>query len=512
MAWWDDAAEAVGSGLGWVGDAAEAVVDTVTEVAEEVTESATDAADAGLDALRDGAASVGPALGAVANVVLGLVKGAVHAVADLAAIAFDVVRNVGKLASDILHLNLADIIADLGNIGIDILQAVFVWGVRLVTGAYFGKEISDYFMRDRALTFIRTLIIDEFGKKDGEDILRKLGSGGLHFGLPIAATVRIMRADSNSFPFVPLHNGHLLDLYALAGLLSFDSFRMTRERTRVVRVDASGRDMWWLPINRYAIRSFLASGGTTMRIRAYAMAPYAAAKAMRTAFRKFKKLCIDIGWATSFNFPSFRTFPTQPCRNVSDFVLPDDPPGIDALWFALSTPRNGQPDQDAIPLCIAIFAYVKGLNGLTTGRIIKRGAPGCSGSDTTDACITDIARHMRDFGLDLDGDGVADRPDSDTGCGCTWRDTYPPFFSRLVLAHELGHYFGLAHAGHSGFDKIMISAEGTPVFSSAWFRIVFGLDTWWRAWLYGDAVFTEEDVENTWRFIVKKTPHVLRAL
>jgi hypothetical protein len=151
MAWWDDAAEAVGSAVGWLGDAAEAVVDTATEVTEEVTESASDAADAGLDALRDGAASVGPALGAVANVVLGVVKGALHAVADLAATTFDVVRNVGKLLSDILHLNLADIIADLGNIGINILQ-LLVWGVRLVTGAYFGKEVSDYFMRDRALT------------------------------------------------------------------------------------------------------------------------------------------------------------------------------------------------------------------------------------------------------------------------------------------------------------------------------------------------------------------------
>lgn len=187
----DDAAEAVGSAVGWVGDAAEAVVDTATEVVEEVTESASDAADGGLDGLRDGAASVGPALGAVANVVLGVVKGAVHAVADLAAITLDVVRNVGKLVSDILHLNLADVVADLGNIGINVLQ-LLVWGVRLVTGAYFGKEVSDYFMRDRALTFIRTLIIDEFGKKDGEDILRKLGSGSLHFGLPIAANARIM--------------------------------------------------------------------------------------------------------------------------------------------------------------------------------------------------------------------------------------------------------------------------------------------------------------------------------
>ena len=33
-----------------------------------------------------------------------------------------------------------------------------------------------------------------------------------------------------------------------------------------------------------------------------------------------------------------------------------------------------------------------------------------------------------------------------------------------------------------------------------------------RLWLYGDAVFTDEDVEQTWRFIVKKMPHVLRAL
>src|SRR6476661_5759462 len=280
MAWWDDAAEAVGSAVGWVGDAAEAVVDTATEVAEEVTEPASDAADAGLDALRDGAASVGPALGAVANVVIGVVKGAVHAVADLAAIAFDVVRNGGKLVSDVLHLNLADIIADLGNIGINILQLVLVWAVRLITGAYFGKEVSDYFMRDRALSFIRTLIIDEFGKKDGENILRKLGSGSLHFGLPIAATVRIMAADSNTFPFATLHNAGVIDLFALAGLLSFNSFRIARERTRVVRVDAAGGSILFPPINRFAIRAFLNSGGTSMRIRAFAMTPYAAARAM----------------------------------------------------------------------------------------------------------------------------------------------------------------------------------------------------------------------------------------
>jgi hypothetical protein len=162
-------------------------------------------------------------LGAVANVVLGVVKGAVHAVADLAGISLDIVRNVGKLVSDVLHLNLADIIGDLGNILLNVLQLIFVWGARLVTGAYFGKEVSDYFMRDRALTFIRTLIIDEFGKKEGEDILRKLGSDSLHFGLPIAATARIIAADSNNFPFVALHN---------AGVIGRATFPLATEPAR----------------------------------------------------------------------------------------------------------------------------------------------------------------------------------------------------------------------------------------------------------------------------------------
>jgi hypothetical protein len=254
-----------------------------------------------------------------------------------------------------------------------------------------------------------------------------------------------------------------------------------------------------MPITRFAIRSFLSSGGTTMRIRAYAMTPYATARAMRTAFRKLKKLCIDLAWDTTFNFPTLQAFRTQPCRNVSDFSFFAGGNADDALWFAVTTPRNGQPDQDATPLCIAIFGFGDGKNGLITGQIIKRGNGTCGGSDTTDAYITDIGRHVHDFGfVDIDRDGVDDRPDLATRCGCTWRDTYPPAFCRLVLAHELGHYFDLAYAGHRGVDKIMLSTAGTVPFSRRWFRAVWDEDSWWREWLHGHAVFTDEDVEHTW--------------
>lgn len=506
MAWWDEALDAVGSAVGWVGDAVEAGVDAATEVAEEAIDSATDAIDAGLDALRDGAAAISPALGWIANVGLGFLKGAVHAAADVLGIDLDFLRNLGKLVSDLFHLDLAGFIADLGNIGVNFGQ-MLVWGIRLLSCAYFAKEVSDYFMRDRALSFIRTLIIDEFGKQEGEDILGKLGSGTTHFGLPITASARIMRADSDTFPFVDLHNNRTLDLFSLAGLLSFDSFRIDRERTRVVRVDDNGNDMWW-PIDRGAIRSFLNSGGTSMRIRAYAMQPYAAGKAMRTAFRKFKTLCIDLTWDTPFNFPSFQQFNTQPCVTERDFNFFSDNTIGGGTWFAVNTPRNGQRDQDGTPLGIGIFRFDNGQRGLTIGRHIKRfvdGTGGCAADSSDDACMTVIMRKALDFGsLDSDEDGVDDRlPDDPCGCGCTWRDVYPPYLSRLVLAHELGHYFGLAHAGHDGVHNIMVSLpEGNAVLSPSS----------WHLWMDGEPVFVEEDIEHAWRFIVKQMPHVLRAL
>lgn len=510
MAWWDEVADFVGSVAGAVGDGVEAVVNVVTEGAEEVVESTADVANAFLDGLRDGAAAVGPALGWIANVGLGVLKGGLEALADLAGIGIDIARGIGRLVSDILHFDLAGTLDDLGNIGIGV-GLLIPWALRTASGGYFGGGVIDYFERDRALAFIRTLIIDEFGDREGEDILRRLGWGTAHFGLPINASVRLMCADSadgaNSFPFAALHPNP--DLFALAGLLSFNSFQLGRGRTRVVQVDSSGNDMWWWPMTRSAIRGFLDSGGTSIRVRAYALTPQAAGEAMRTAYRKFKKLGIDITWSPSFNFPSFQSFVTQPCRNVREFSFfagSVTDPG-DAVWFAGNTPRNASPEQDGTPLAIAVFGYEDGKSGLVTGRIINRGRlPGCDGQSTADECVTVIPRQAGDYdSLDTDFDGIDDvAPDAAVGCGVSWRDPYPPCFAQYVLAHELGHYFGLAHPGHDGFDKIMIATRDG---SSVW-----GGDTWWRYWFNGEAEFIQDDVEQAWRFIVKEMPHVLRAL
>lgn len=507
MAWWNDVAAAAESAAGWVGDGVEAVTDAVTEVIEEVTETVTDAANEGLDRARDAAAATSPALGAIANVLLGLVKGVVQYVQDVDLIIRDTLRNAAKLVSDLLHLNLGGALGDLLNLGINLAQ-VLLMTARVLTGGYFAGPISDYFARDASMAFIKSLIETEFGKKQGGEILEKLGWGTSYFRLPINPDVRIMRADSENFPFVTLHEQGVLDLFRLAGVASFEGagsyFSPVRPRTRMVRVDDDGNDMWYLPVTRPDIRAFIDSDGTSIRLRAYAMEQYAAGKAMRTARKKFKKLCIDLNFGTSFNFATWQDFDLQPCNDETDFSFPEDLAA--GLFFAERTPRDGTADQDGTPLCLGLFGYEEKHSGLVVGRDIKRlvASNGCAPDSNDHSCITSIQRRTSDYvSLDSDDDGVDDLTDARCGCGCTWRDSYPPWFSRLVLAHELGHYFGLAHAGHDGVNNIMFSmAEGNSIVGGGM----------WRWWSHGDAVFNEEDVEHAWRFIVKRMRHVLEAL
>jgi len=37
------------------------------------------------------------------------------------------------------------------------------------------------------------------------------------------------------------------------------------------------------------------------------------------------------------------------------------------------------------------------------------------------------------------------------------RKVYPGYFSKMVMAHEMEHYFGLCHINHNGVQNIMFS-------------------------------------------------------
>ena len=78
--------------------------------------------------------------------------------------------------------------------------------------------------------------------------------------------------------------------------------------------------------------------------------------------------------------------------------------------------------------------------------------------------------------------------------GLEYRDAWPDYVFRYVLVHEIGHYFGLDHAGHTGANHIMWSlASGIPAVSWA---------TVGEAFLSAEPRFTRDDACTVWRWIL----------
>lgn len=489
MAWWDVALDAVGAVVGVVGDAVETVVDAVVNVVDEVLETGFEWTLAALDRARDGIAALSPALGLVGNLVIGLVKGVVQLVKDVVRVALDVLRHAGEFVNALLHLNLPRMIDALLAILINVGELVAA-AIRFVLGGYFAGAVSDYYMRDRHIAKIRSLIIEEFGK-DADAILAKLGYGAAHFRLPITCDIRVMVMDSTTFPMAEQHIAGTFDLFAMAGLLSTDSFSVFGRRAKLVMVDDQGKDMWWRPITRPDIKDFLASGGSSCRLRCYALDPDGVGRAMRTAHNKFKKLCIDLSFDASFHFPTWQTYVTQPCVSLDDYHIINF-----NAWFNANTPQNGDPALDSRPLSVTTFNCPRGVRGITSGRSMLRlvvDTNGCPWDSMEERCMNSIQREIVSPGL----------ADQSIGSGVIWRDQYPPWFGRLVLCHELGHYFGLTHAGHDGVENVMFSLpEGNALLGSGS----------WRLWSHGEPVFTDVDVEHVWRFVIKRMRHVLEVL
>jgi hypothetical protein len=88
------------------------------------------------------------------------------------------------------------------------------------------------------------------------------------------------------------------------------------------------------------------------------------------------------------------------------------------------------------------------------------------------------------------------------GSGCIYHDQYPPFVFRYALAHELGHYVGLCHYGHDGFQNIMFTPNP---------QVGLSYTTWglFRYYLHNEPEFTLDDAKNTWRFLVQEMSHCL---
>ena len=127
------------------------------------------------------------------------------------------------------------------------------------------------------------------------------------------------------------------------------------------------------------------------------------------------------------------------------------------------------------------------IRGNTSGRDVREGddAQGCQTPNRNDNCCILVRR-------------VQDR--RQVGSGVAMRNVYPGYFSKMVMAHEMGHYFGLCHIGHNGFQNLMFSAFTDTSF------LDWGL---FGYYLNAEPYFTSRDKRNVWRFIVDQVGNEL---
>jgi hypothetical protein len=368
---------------------------------------------------------------------------------------------------------------------------MFQWAPRLVKG------VVDQFQRNELQRFVSDLIDRSFTGDSRARARTQAGLDGIrHFGLRLPATYRVCFLDSANTPLFLLHEQNQINLFALAGLFSGE---WLNGRTFVRTVDADGEDEL-LPANYWSIQSYLDSRGESGRLRVYAMSKDAVTDYLRVASHKCRKMGVELLWDT----PS-RWLHLLSAERVELVVTADAEENFAAEHPLIFTGDEWQtflrdrglraqnPDDDRILLALGTFQLAT--FGVTFGRGGDRddeGPKNCPEPITpgrTDSCCQIVKR---------DADGVP------FGSCCVHRDLWPAQGFRFVLAHEIGHYLGLCHFTHNGFQNLMWTG------AAAKDGVVSTVDIGLAHYLWAtEPEFTLEDAKNSWRFIVDQLPEML---
>jgi hypothetical protein len=471
MGFWSDVGDAVSSAVSTVGDVVEdtvsAVVDTVEDAVDAVVDTAQDGIQASNEWLCDKAGDFGCAVG---NVIGGAIDGLLKGVQDLLHDGFKIAKNLGGVVGSVLRLDLPGLLEDLGALVVNVVDLVIDAG-RFVTGGYIVGGIVGHF-KDAALrNFVADLVAARFGDNPDQlaEVRRKIGLDGGRFGFRLPAQHRVFVMDSDQVPLWRMHNDGIIDLYAMAGLLSFSSFTLggAHPNTVVKSVDSAGNDNFW-PVTRWTISKYLESQGRDRRLRLYAMSRPVIANMLGTASRKLKEIGVILEWNDGTNFPWFRDYTRQ---KITELVYDFNSEQIESLLACPEYERS--PGVNCNLLALAAFKLER--FGRVAGRHIldcDKFPADCATPGRTDLCCVTV-RHRASSGV-------------------IYRDTYLTDFFQYVLAHEIGHYLGLCHCGHDGFQNIMFTMKENSLFDWGLFSF------YWES----DPHFSLENGKNAWRFIV----------
>jgi hypothetical protein len=501
MGWFEDLGNAVSSGVAVVADVVETVVETVTDTAENVVDAGADAMEDSVDYVVDWLNINGGAIvGGIANVLGGIVNGALDAVQQIVGGILHIVKDVAGIVGSILRLDLPGLIDAVLHLLIDV--GIFILDVlRTVLLGFFIGHIVENFERNSLRRFVNRLLRDNFAEPRRTQVRNALRMSDPLWGLRPHVTHKTLVMESPAMPLAAMHNNGDLDLFSMAGLLSFDSFQLFQPRFTVKWLDEKGSESTF-PASRYHIAKFLETGQPNLRI--YAQTASELRDRIQFASKHFNGMGIRPTWNHFITVPQRTPLATRSITQVSEFnliclrdfldadgnvAIETDDLGQFLNDTGLKDPTEGETHITSITPFHVLVQVIDADGNLTSsddffgdtaGRDIQEGefAEGCQTPNRNDECCILVQR-------------TKDR--SQLGSGVAMRNVYPGYFSKMVMAHEMGHYFGLCHINHNGVQNIMFS---NAAHNSIWDWGLFGY------YLNAEPYFTSRDKRNVWRFIV----------
>lgn len=420
-------------------DAIEDVLDLVVDLVGDVGEIVSEVGEL-LGGIGRSFCIFGDAACAFFGAIFGFLKGIVDWLADVIDWIHDTAQGVLDFIVGILSLDWCSIQKGLGAFNfVRVITSV----TRLLGMAFYvgpKNHIDKKHLEQMIDESLEEVFID-----DPERLERSratIGIGGSLIGVPVTLQPYRMAIRSSEF-LRRLHLDGTLDLFAIAGRFSdcqgkgaWSQFEgevvYTGTETRVTKTDLD----YFVRLGPEAVPSFTV----------YPILLKTFDSRLALTERKGRTVGVQCTW-----------------EEIDEVVVEDpkfvpldsdEDDGTEQENLLRLVGRSGEDNLAEIPI-IAIFGYVQtGLHGLTSW-----------------------------FRPELKATGPS---------GVTFRDRFPELIFQYVAPHEVGHYVGMDHAGHTHPGQIMWKPN---------------LGTDWKAALKtylvttGEPVFTEDDAAATWQWI-----------
>ena len=388
------------------------------------------------------------------GVLLGILKGIIHFVREVVSIIRDVVNSVRDIVTGIIGLNLCKILRGFTNLGTSLGRGLLT-PTRVLGAPVAG--VRDEWNQQKLEDVIRDAVNNAFtaGSERAQRAFDRIGFTVRPMGLTFHADARRMFLNSNSRSpdLRALQNAGVINLSALAGHVSDCGGTLNEPDGEVVY---AGTD---LKVSYADIETFLA-GGSVPEFHVFAITRKKFRDHLEVANRKAAALGVRLFFRTIGSIEA--TSPQHVPLNASDA----NPPG-DAVQQAIfqTMGRTGVNDDLSTIPAVSHFHYVPRPGG---------------GSEP--------------FGLTSWWRPSINQADMS---GVTYRNRTPDWGFRFVLAHEIGHYWGLNHKDRNNNDRSLdqiMYAPSTGVGLNVDAVLEYLL-------LNGEPRFTLDDARTVWDWI-----------